>query len=455
MADPSRNDPCPCGSGKKYKRCCLGKDQAAERDEALGLDGRVTLRVLRWVEERAPEQVATLIDGFLPPSLADSGEGKGFVVNLAAYELADGDGRRWVESYQEVEGPGLPAEDRQYLAAEVESWFSVWEILAVHPGEGIVFLDLLTGIERDVREKAATQVARPRYAMLGRIVRKGLAWTLGIAHPVILAPADAHAVVEQVRSDLGRPRGDVDPEALRGPRSLFLATLWSRQFEKASSRPPPRLENTDGEPWVHVTETFEFDASELRGVLDRLGSIPGVHMPEGSEREQDPLVVTLTKPGNAQRKSWDNTVVAHVRVFAGRLEVETNSVRRADAARAEIDAALGDLARHLGRAEESQEALLARGPSRGGARTVSPEIPTEVQGRLIREAKDRLYATWPDEPVPALGGLTPREAASHRRRRVWRDLDVLLRQMESDESTFPAEQRFDVLRLRSELGMDG
>jgi len=25
-----RNDPCPCGSGLKYKRCCLEKDQAAE-----------------------------------------------------------------------------------------------------------------------------------------------------------------------------------------------------------------------------------------------------------------------------------------------------------------------------------------------------------------------------------------------------------------------------------------
>lgn len=24
-----RNDPCPCGSGKKYKKCCLGKDDAA------------------------------------------------------------------------------------------------------------------------------------------------------------------------------------------------------------------------------------------------------------------------------------------------------------------------------------------------------------------------------------------------------------------------------------------
>jgi len=21
-----RNDPCPCGSGKKYKNCCMGKD---------------------------------------------------------------------------------------------------------------------------------------------------------------------------------------------------------------------------------------------------------------------------------------------------------------------------------------------------------------------------------------------------------------------------------------------
>ena len=25
MAKVGRNDPCPCGSGKKYKNCCLGK----------------------------------------------------------------------------------------------------------------------------------------------------------------------------------------------------------------------------------------------------------------------------------------------------------------------------------------------------------------------------------------------------------------------------------------------
>jgi len=22
-----RNSPCPCGSGKKYKKCCMGKDK--------------------------------------------------------------------------------------------------------------------------------------------------------------------------------------------------------------------------------------------------------------------------------------------------------------------------------------------------------------------------------------------------------------------------------------------
>jgi tetratricopeptide (TPR) repeat protein len=30
MAKTGRNDPCPCGSGRKYKVCCLEKDQSAE-----------------------------------------------------------------------------------------------------------------------------------------------------------------------------------------------------------------------------------------------------------------------------------------------------------------------------------------------------------------------------------------------------------------------------------------
>jgi tetratricopeptide (TPR) repeat protein len=29
-----RNDPCPCGSGKKYKQCCRGKSKDADRSRA-------------------------------------------------------------------------------------------------------------------------------------------------------------------------------------------------------------------------------------------------------------------------------------------------------------------------------------------------------------------------------------------------------------------------------------
>jgi len=34
---PGRNDPCPCGSGKKYKKCCEARD-AAEREQELAAE---------------------------------------------------------------------------------------------------------------------------------------------------------------------------------------------------------------------------------------------------------------------------------------------------------------------------------------------------------------------------------------------------------------------------------
>jgi tetratricopeptide (TPR) repeat protein len=40
MTKPGRNDPCPCGSGKKYKRCCLAKNQEAERTVAAAAPRR-------------------------------------------------------------------------------------------------------------------------------------------------------------------------------------------------------------------------------------------------------------------------------------------------------------------------------------------------------------------------------------------------------------------------------
>jgi len=40
MARPGRNDPCPCGSGNKYKKCCLLKEEAVEREQFAKAEAR-------------------------------------------------------------------------------------------------------------------------------------------------------------------------------------------------------------------------------------------------------------------------------------------------------------------------------------------------------------------------------------------------------------------------------
>jgi TolA-binding protein len=40
MAKPGRNDPCPCGSGNKYKKCCLAKEEALVREQLAKAEAR-------------------------------------------------------------------------------------------------------------------------------------------------------------------------------------------------------------------------------------------------------------------------------------------------------------------------------------------------------------------------------------------------------------------------------
>lgn len=47
-----RNDPCPCGSGKKYKNCCLKKETHAG---IQFLDPLITLRTCAWCGKEIPE----------------------------------------------------------------------------------------------------------------------------------------------------------------------------------------------------------------------------------------------------------------------------------------------------------------------------------------------------------------------------------------------------------------
>jgi hypothetical protein len=70
----------------------------------------------------------------------------------------------------------------------------------------------------------------------------------------------------------------------------------------------------------------------------------------------------------------------------------------------------------------------------------------------VRAFKERHYSEWPDQPVPALSGRTPREAARSRSGRS--ALDLLLKQMENQEARGPREQAYDFTKLRRELAID-
>lgn len=69
----ARNEPCPCGSGAKYKKCCLGIEEALEnRQRQKIVRGAVVL------------VVATALTFFL------AGPGVGSAVGLALFGVAIG-----------------------------------------------------------------------------------------------------------------------------------------------------------------------------------------------------------------------------------------------------------------------------------------------------------------------------------------------------------------------------
>jgi len=71
--------------------------------------------------------------------------------------------------------------------------------------------------------------------------------------------------------------------------------------------------------------------------------------------------------------------------------------------------------------------------------------------QVVREMKERHYADWADQPVPALDGRTPREAMRTRSGRE--QVDALLKHVEYGEAGLPAGERYDVSALRRALDL--
>ena len=78
MTRAQRNDPCPCGSGKKYKACCQERDRATERtlrlvgDGSAGGDvpwGPAAREAASWEADVVPLQIRIREDRDATPAL--------------------------------------------------------------------------------------------------------------------------------------------------------------------------------------------------------------------------------------------------------------------------------------------------------------------------------------------------------------------------------------------------
>ena len=200
---------------------------------------------------------------------------------------------------------------------------------------------------------------------------------------------------------------------------------------------PATLTNTEGDPLAICEATV------------RVGD------PDGIEAALDE---TYERVDGEEPPRWHEHVTSHgmphIRAVLVRdddtLRIETNSEERMDrvlATLVRLDPTmrvLDDSRRPIRDAREAAE-LAAQLPA--GEEALDPDDP-EVAAMLdefIREYE----AKWLDEPIPALDGHTPRQAADDPTRRG--DLIKLLDSFPADEG---APGRMSAERLRSALGLE-
>jgi hypothetical protein len=108
MEKISRNAPCPCGSGKKYKKCCLSKeDEQASRQRE---EGTAVSRALDWLSQRYPRQVATALDERFFGALEESGRGRLGKLSSSMLTMVHINSQEWLinDASIEVKGKKTP-----------------------------------------------------------------------------------------------------------------------------------------------------------------------------------------------------------------------------------------------------------------------------------------------------------------------------------------------------------
>ncbi len=405
--DLGRNDPCWCGSGRKFKHCHSGQPAHAPLPDRVGWLCRKAISYLEHSMNDVHDLVAEMVrhrstdpedDGSIIEALSDP-----LVLDVVLHE------RGWFGRFLSERGVLLP-DDEAMLA---ESWMlvdrTVYEITDVRRGRSVTVRDIRTGDREEVREHTFSHQARPGMFVCARAVPDGESHQfVGAMFPV--APGTETHVLDLLDNE--------------GPEELLAYV--------ASTHRMPQMVTRENEPMVMcnvVIEAPDADAATLflDAAYERKDA--GAGWVELFDLNEDEAIVRSNITLNRKMIHIDSTSEPRVERTTAAILDGIDGARLVSDDRQPFD-------------PKRDGANLARA---AGALNNAPADPAAVA--QIQEMMER---RWLDEHIPALGGLTPRDAAADPTRR-----DELRRLIDSFDIPFDGSGGFGMRpsKLRHALGL--
>lgn len=437
-----RNDPCHCGSGKKYKNCCLlvGSISAAAPADLVWrklrglLDGYAS-RMIRFIDEAyGPGALEEAWDEFvLDRDIEFDPEApllQLFMPWFFHFWSPDVDTEVSDQSLHDVipTAAYLARKRRQldpllvrYLESCLRAPLSFFEVTHCVPGERVELRDILTGAHHDVTERSASRSMQRGDLLFGQLARVDRLTMLEASNGFSIAPLEKALIVE-LRARIGEAHPEIRDEILRD-YDIELIGLFHDIAERALDPKLPELQNTDGEPLSMRKLIYDLTVSP-QGAFDALKHLaldePDDSLLADAKRDGagDLASVSFTwrKQGNKIHPDWTNTSLGTITIDGVRLTAEVNSEPRADTVAKAIEAALGEGAQFRVTQVQSMEKMLAdaraaREAGGGSGEKESNELAQlpEVRAK-VAEMMAAHWERWVEQPIPMLGGRTPRDA---------------------------------------------
>jgi len=198
---PGRNDPCPCGSGKKYKNCCLNRDRARRiRQSAWRSDEQDTLNKLLAFAQRPvmnPQYPVAFnlfwngtygVEGL---QALDRDEVSRFLDWYMYDYRLEGSAKRVIDAFAEEMASQLLAGEQERVRAWQNSHLSLYRITGPAAEGTLPVVDVLQGEQTVVFDSGLGRLSILRDVVVGRILRSSVPPHFSWA--AILLPAEQEA----------------------------------------------------------------------------------------------------------------------------------------------------------------------------------------------------------------------------------------------------------------------